>query len=416
MAQYNFEGDYENVPEGQLKFIHQVIQEHGHGNSKIVFEPVGQAGDNYIASVKRILIEGESESLRLVAKLAPPIEFLRETMNTAVMFRNEHIMYTEVLPKFLQMQKEAGIPEEEQIKYPKCYGSSSEAPNEVIILEDLKPLGFTMLDRMEPLPSDCIYSILKSFAIFHSLSYVLRQREPGTFDRYKSTLSDTWLDMAQKEESKQYFIEIESNVLSVLEDPEQINIAGNKIMDSLNHMVNVSKEDMDNKFSVIVQGDCWTNNVMFRFEDEKLADTILIDYQISRTASPVSDLLYMILNCTDHETRKQHFIEWLDYYHEELEKSLSHYDLKVNSVYSRDRMDADLMRYGRLMFGLCAFLSNILIRSPEDAAKVQKLMQSEAIFEKPEEFGVANLDEVTKKRFKKRVSGYISTLCDFGLL
>ncbi|XP_075982061.1 uncharacterized protein LOC142980514 [Anticarsia gemmatalis] len=339
-----------------------------------------------------------------------------QTMNTEVLFRNEHIMYTEVLPKFLQMQKEAGIPEEELIKYPKCYGSSSEARNEVIILEDLKPLGFTMLDRMEPLPNDCIYSILKSFAIYHSLSYVLRQREPGTFDRYKSSLTNTLLDMARQEESKQYFVEIESNILSILEDPEQINIARNKIIDSLNNMININKEDMENKYSVIVQGDCWTNNVMFRFEDEKLADTMLIDYQISRTASPVCDLLYMILNCTDHETRKQHFTEWLDYYHEELEKSLFHYDLKVNLVYSRDRIDADLMRYGRLMFGLCAFLSNILIRSPEDAAKVQKLMQSESMFEKPEEYSVANLDEETKNRFRKRVSGYISTLCDFGLL
>ncbi|XP_075982235.1 uncharacterized protein LOC142980627 [Anticarsia gemmatalis] len=416
MAQYNFEGDYENVPEGQLKFIHQVIQEHGHENSKIVFEPVGKAGDNYVASVKRILVDGENGSLRLIAKLAPPIEFLRQTMNTEVLFRNEHILYTELLPKYLHLQKKAGVPEEELIKFPKCYGSSSEAPNEVIILEDLKPLGFTMLDRFEILPSDCIYAILKRFAAFHSLSFVLRQKEPATFDRYKSILSDMWATMIENEETKQYFLAVENDVLAVLDDPDHINVARHKISDAINQMKKIRKTDMDNKYSVIVQGDCWTNNVMFRFEDEKLADTILIDYQLSRNASPAYDLFYMILNCTDHETRKKHFNEWIDYYHEELEKSLSYHGLKVNFVYPRDRLDTDLMRYGRLMFGLCVFLANMLIRKPEDAAKVQELMKSEDVFDRPEEFGVGNLDVDSRNRFKNRISGIISTLQEFGLL
>ncbi|XP_075982060.1 uncharacterized protein LOC142980513 [Anticarsia gemmatalis] len=416
MAQYNFEGDYSNVPEGQLKAIHQILKNLGHEKSKIVFEPVGQAGDNFVASVKRILVDGENGSLRIVAKLAPSNEIVRQTMRSDVLFSNEVIIYTDLLPKFVHMQRKAGIPEEELIKYPKCYGYSAEAPNEVILLEDLKPLGFIMLDRFKPLPNDCMHAILKSFAAFHALSFVLKQREPETFDRYKTNLFDMWADMSKNEATKFYFLGIESNVLSVLEDPDHINIARNKISDTINQMKKIYKADRENKYSVIVQGDCWTNNVMFRFEEDKLADTILIDYQASRNASPAYDLLYMILNCVDYDTRKQHFIRWIDYYHEELEKSLSHYGLKVNFVYPRDRLDADLMRYGKLMFGLCAFLASMLIRKPEDAAKIQKIMHGENFFDKAEELGVASLDAESKKRFRERISGYLSSLIDFGLL
>ncbi|XP_075982267.1 uncharacterized protein LOC142980648 [Anticarsia gemmatalis] len=416
MAQYNFEGDYKNVPEGQLKFIHQVIQEHGHGNSKIVFEPVGQAGDNFIASVKRMHVDGENGSMRLIAKLAPPIEAVRQSLNTAVLFKNEHIMYTEILPKFLYFQKRAGIPEEEQIKFPKCYGSSAEAPNEVIILEDLKPLDFIMLDKTAPLPTDCVYSILKCFAAFHSLSFVMRQREPGTFDRYKSTLFDMWGAMPQKDDMREFFLSMEKDMISVLEDPDYINMTKNKMSEALGQIAKIKKEDMENKYSVIVQGDCWTNNVMFRFEGEKLADTMLIDYQLSRNASPVYDLLFMILLCTDITTREKHFNEWIDYYHEELEKSLSHYGLKVNFVYPRDRLDTDLRRYGKLMFGICAFLGSILIRNTEDVAKVTELMQTENAYEQPEKYGLAASDLDTRNRYRDRISGLLSTLLEFGLM
>lgn len=69
----------------------------------------------------------------------------------------------------------------------------------------------------------------------------------------------------------------------------------------------------------------------------------MIDYQASNNVSPVVDLLYMILNCTDHETRSKNFYNWLDYYHSELDKSLSNFGLKANFIYPKDQLDADLV-------------------------------------------------------------------------
>lgn len=266
MAQYNFEGDIIGISDCQLEFINNVIQEQGFGNGKITFAPVGQAGDNFAASVKRITLEGESGNFSMIVKVAPTNETIRQRMVSAVIFRNEHVMYTEVLPKYAQLQQDAGIPENEQLKFPKCYGSFAEKPNEVILLEDLKTSNFTMLDRFQPLSDDCVKSILKNFASLHSLSFVLKHKEPLTFENFKTSLIDMWAVKARAEKMHIFFQSLENQALAIIENPTHINLIRHKIADTMNAALKFMKEDQDNKYSVILHGDAWTNNFMFKQE------------------------------------------------------------------------------------------------------------------------------------------------------
>ncbi|PZC80135.1 hypothetical protein B5X24_HaOG215357 [Helicoverpa armigera] len=192
MEQCNYEGDISNINEIQLEFINKVILEQGLKVNKIVFQPVGKAGDNFASSVKRINIETDNGNTKMILKIAPSIELVRQATNTETQFKNEHIMYTEVLPKFLSLQKDAGVPQEEQLRFAKCYGSFTEQPNEVIILEDLNESDYIMLDKFKSLSDGCVKSVLKSFAIYHSLSYVLQKQEPEMFDEIKSKLTSMW--------------------------------------------------------------------------------------------------------------------------------------------------------------------------------------------------------------------------------
>ena len=263
MAQYNFEGDVDNINERQLEFINKVVQEQDFKVTKVVFSPVGKPGDNFVANVKRISIEGENGSMKMILKIAPAFEVLRKTMNTELLFHNEQTMYTEVLPKLVQLQKAAGIPEEEQLKFAKCYGALNEVPNEVIILEDLNELDYIMLNKFESLSDECVKSILKNFAILHSLSYALKKKEPETFDLFKNKLTDVWLLMAQDTEMVGHMQTFEDEILSVF-DENQKKIIKNKLMTVFSLAAKLAKTS-DNRYSVIQQGDAWTNNIMFKF-------------------------------------------------------------------------------------------------------------------------------------------------------
>ncbi|KAJ8728879.1 hypothetical protein PYW07_006575 [Mythimna separata] len=415
MAQYNFEGDIENINERQLEFINKVIQEQDLKVTKVVFSPVGQAGDNFVANVKRINIEGENGSMRMILKIAPGFEMARKMMNTESMFQNEHTMYTEVLPKLVQLQKDAGVPEEEQLRYAKCYGSLIEAPNEVVILEDLNELDFKMLNKFESLSDDCVKSVLKNFAILHSLSYVLKKKEPEKFELFKNNLIDVFSLTAEDPEAMAQMQVMEDNILLVFDNEAHKSVVRNKIVNMFKLAAKLSKSS-DNRYSVIQQGDAWTNNIMFKFVGDDLAQSIMIDYQVSRNNSPVVDLLYMIFNCTDHETRSKNYYDWLDYYHTELDKSLSNFGMKANFVYPRDQLDADLKRYGKLLFGLSIMLANMLSRDSAEASKFMEAIKDSDVAAVMDTMKIEDTPEATMVRVRKRMIGLIDSFTEFGLL
>ncbi|KAJ8720717.1 hypothetical protein PYW08_006182 [Mythimna loreyi] len=414
MAQYNFEGDFENINERQLEFINKVIQEQDLKVTKVVFSPVGQAGDNFVANVKRITIEGENGSLKMVVKIASAFEMLRQMTNTEIMFKNEITMYTEVLPKLVQLQQAAGIPKEDQLKYAKCYGCLNEVPNELVILEDLKELDFTMLNKFESLSNASVRSVLKNFASIHSASYALKKKEPETFDLFKNKLINIWTVIGSNQEMMASMVKFEEEILKVFDDITLASLLKNKLVNAFKMAVSFSKTT--DKNSVIQQGDAWTNNIMFKVSGEDSVQSIMIDYQASKADNPVLDLLYMIFNCTDHETRSKNYYDWIDYYHSELDNYLSNFGMKVNFVYPRDQLDADLKRYGNYIFGLCLMLANVLMRDTHEASKLMEAQKNSTLDELMDSMKMEDMVDATMIRFKKRVIGLVDSFTEFGLL
>lgn len=142
----------------------------------------------------------------------------------------------------------------------------------------------------------------------------------------------------------------------------------------------------------------------------------MIDYQLSKATNPASDILYMILNCTDYQTRKEHFIDWIDFYHSELDKSLSNYGLKANFVFPRDQLDADLKRYGKIMFGLSILLAAMLSLSSEDASVMKEAMDSGDQDKMVEGLASGLKNQETIVLVKKRLEDLVDSCHEFGLI
>ncbi|KAH9632182.1 hypothetical protein HF086_011928 [Spodoptera exigua] len=338
MAQYKFEGDVTNINERQLGFVNEVIAKQNLQVEKVIFNRMGKTGDNFISDVKRITLEAKDGNLNMIIKTAPAKEVLRSSLNTDLMFKNEHVMYTEVLPKLLALQKEAGVPKEEHLKFAKCYGSLDEAPNEVILLEDLNESDFKMLNKFDPLPENCLRSILKNFAILHSLAFVLKNKEPETYDLFNSKLKNTWEPKYKDHDfNLQFKMLIKVNSL-ILDDDNQKEILKNMLTDVDKEIEELLKD----KYS--------------KYSEGELRESVMIDYQASASTSPASDLLFMFFNCTEHETRFKNFVTWIDYYYSELDKSLSYFDLKAEDIYPRKQLDADIKRYAKISFAIIILL------------------------------------------------------------
>nr|XP_049697233.1 uncharacterized protein LOC126054712 [Helicoverpa armigera] len=412
MAQYNFEGDFTSLSERQLEFINKVILDQDLKPTKVIFNPVGQAGDNFIGNVKRINIVSENGTVNMIVKVAASSEIARAVTGAEITFRNEHIMYTEVLPKLVQMQKAAGVPEEDQLRYAKCYGSLYEPPHETLILEDLKDSDFIMLNKLEPLPYDCVKGVLKNFALLHSLSQVMKNLYPAKYEEVTEKLTEALTVLFGKEKFHFQAKIAEADVTSVLDDDWYKGFIENKLIEFSDLMPRMLRQE-GNKYSVIRQGDAWTNNFMFRVGDDSV-QTVLIDYQVSKNSNPAIDLLVMLLNCTDHEARSKHFQEWMDYYHSEFDKSLSNFGLKATLIYPRDQLDADLKRYAKVMFCFCVVFNTFLMRSPKEAGEIMEIMKNTAPEKVIEALKSKQMHSETRTRIKKRVVGIIDTYKALG--
>ncbi|KMQ90620.1 hypothetical protein RF55_9595 [Lasius niger] len=122
-----------------------------------------QPGENYgstifdVHAVIRRDDEAEEEDLYLVAKMPPPTEFQRKIFDSPYSFRKEIFMYEGILPNYKQLERDAGLKEDELFDIlPKYYQSRlSLSPdvdfddNAVILMENLKTRGYYICDRVK---------------------------------------------------------------------------------------------------------------------------------------------------------------------------------------------------------------------------------------------------------------------------
>ncbi|XP_026331163.1 uncharacterized protein LOC113238551 [Hyposmocoma kahamanoa] len=348
---------------------------------------------------------------------------MRNIGNTAFLFMNEHIMYTQVLPKFTELESAANIPQEERLKYAACYGTYMDAPNEIILLEDLSVPGFKILDKFSSLTDENVRLFLKNIAILHSLSYVLRYKEPETFEIFCKNLVNLWLLMAKAPEPIQWFAQLDAEVQILLDNDKHKKAVKNALVQMIAQAPKLAKFDAGSKHSVIQKGDAWTNNIMFRFEDDRSVECCVIDYQVSKQSNPVADLHYMIFNCTDYATRAEHFHDWIDYYHSQLDKSLANFGLKANYVYSKDQLDADLRRFAKFFLGESVLLTTVLVRDTADAARLKEVMKevhadmtTDELNDIAEQTKLSRSNPETIKKFQIKLKGIVDSFIEFGFL
>ena len=104
----------------------------------------------------------------------------------------ENGFYTDVIPALQQLQIDLKVPDEKQLDiFVKCFGarlsldsSKREADADaLLVLENLKFLGFESEDRQTGFTTACAMLILEKLAQFHALGIAFRFSRPEVFDK-----------------------------------------------------------------------------------------------------------------------------------------------------------------------------------------------------------------------------------------
>jgi hypothetical protein len=80
---------------------------------------------------------------------------------------------------------------------------------------------------------------------------------------------------------------------------------------------------------------------IFRFNEGKAEDLVMLDFQCTRLSSPAIDLVYCLVTGTRAELRQVHLKEWLNIYHCQFTSDLKAFGFDANTIYPMEKLVQD---------------------------------------------------------------------------
>ncbi|KAJ6644273.1 hypothetical protein Bhyg_09240, partial [Pseudolycoriella hygida] len=330
--------------------------------SKYILKPLTKPGDNYnflvqALEVESIKDESEVETLQLICKT--PARFV--TPSHSKQFLNEVHFYSDIIPAIEQFEQKAKVPQSERFDaFVRYFGSRvSLDPNAThvdggaaILLENVKPLDFVVLDRRGKFEREEILAILKRLAKLHALIIAMRRLERNLFytkvdpylhTRYNDSFLETLINMTDK---------FANNL------PIAFPNMTTEVLRTIRHQLNNSKEYLrmssihsasDTPYTTIYHRDLWAKNILIK-NNGAAANSIqvkILDFQAYYYESFAFDLTFFLLYNAQIGDLNTHFKSFIEYYHSEFVKTMRLVNCPLDD-YTYDKMWDEIKRKAKL--------------------------------------------------------------------
>lgn len=249
------------------KWLNRFTEKQKIRNCEVRISGSSEKGDNYLGDITFVEISGDSETGRknysLVVKCGKKSTQLRDIMPIRSVFENEIYFYTKVLPVFMEFQREKGVKEPFD-NVAKCYDAFIMDDMEVLILENVKNLGFSLHNRSNSMNKEHILKVVRTYGKFHAISFALKDQKPQLFQSLSSKLTDILKLMSEsfkvKEGTNMY-----QDIMDLAQKRNEDEIVEKAAL--LNEKARFYNDltDPSDPFAIILHGDCWNNNFMFKY-------------------------------------------------------------------------------------------------------------------------------------------------------
>ncbi|ROT71080.1 hypothetical protein C7M84_010599 [Penaeus vannamei] len=223
--------------------------------------------------------------------------------------------YATLVARVISQLQEAG---QSPLRVPRCFHTSLEEFQEVIFLEDLRPKGFKMFDRKKGMDVAHTKLVLEELARLHAASYLLKAKIPDLAEKYP-VLNLDWLNYA--DDAGELMYKTLSTQMDIVKDMLNkvggYEVAENWLSRNRERVLEILGTNIERvpPFAVLCHGDCWNNNVLFRYNEEGVpVEVMLLDLQMCRLASLATDLTYLFHTSLEGHVRKTNLESFLDTY------------------------------------------------------------------------------------------------------
>ena len=259
------------------KWLKVALAQENLDNFSVTITGSSEKGDGYIGDVIFVTVtgtdkQGKNKEYDLVLKCSKPSTALMENVPAfSTAFVREIYMYQHVFPLFKQLQITKGI-EQPFDSVPKCYGVYSDESRRVLVLENLKKLGYDLWPKAVPLTRQVIDLVIKQYAKYHATSVAFENQYPEQFHKL---LNDSTEDMLKQLVESDDFVKLFKTTVDEVYDVVKDDVKSDtseqwlKLKDQVTFICGEMTPDIDD-LKVINHGDSWVNNFLYKFEVRKL--------------------------------------------------------------------------------------------------------------------------------------------------
>ncbi|XP_034657858.1 uncharacterized protein LOC117894754 [Drosophila subobscura] len=400
-------------------------------NVPLVTQPISGVGENACGDILLVSWPSESSAKRLVVKMAPKNEARRLHMHVADCYAREVFMYQSVFRSYRELADDQST-----FKVaPELLASGLQAPDEYLIFEDLSQSGFQTNPRSSMPTYDIVVATLKAVAELHACSFILQHRNPTKF---RELVDHVRQDNLFTENIETVTIEFGKSMLSRARLLLEEDKVGDDHTTALIQVLESCERNLkaltlycvdgttQSPHAVICHGDFWNNNILYRREPRSnlVVEAKLIDFQLSRYASPVLDLVHYLFTSTEKQLRDEHLPELLDIYYDTLSGKIGSCGLNADDIYPRSVFDRQFQLFG--VFGMIMaslslpfFISNAneVIDIDEATEAIQDLSDSATDEPTCRELveGFDMLNERTLPIFKRRMTDVVRDVIKYKM-
>ena len=177
-------------------------------------------------------------------------------------------------------------------------------------------------------------------------------------------------------------------------------------------------------WDVLLHGDCWSNNLMFRYDTitGKPAQVIFIDLQLCHEGDPFKDLNYSLYANTTQELRQKHLTSLLHLYYDKFEEICHRLNAPLPPGWSWAELNRRFHR--AQIFGVYMGAAGLplMLQNPDEVKDLEKLESpQEASADDSAEQMRHTLSEMTKVNIanpimEKRVKGVLEDGVMLGVI
>ncbi|XP_050296870.1 uncharacterized protein LOC126736524 isoform X2 [Anthonomus grandis grandis] len=235
----------------------------------------------------------------------------------AAVYRNECEFYSNIFPEFDQFQKEKEVKEPID-HFARCFCTNYEKGEEYIALENLTVQNFILTDKAKPLDEQHLRAVCEIYGKWHALTFSYKDQNKEKYEELIKPIKNIYTYFANDSFFKwlKTLLEVAYNKIKRTDESRAEKIQ--KVMDNLPEYWNNAIE-YTGRYSCFIHGDCWSNNFMFKYDDNNIEESKILDFQLIRDSTPVHDLSYFFYSGASKKDLDK-LDEYLDLYYDTFSK------------------------------------------------------------------------------------------------